>query len=75
MKRKVIFFFKVLEFLASDYRKKCVKEQCLSFDNGLKCTDSCKIDSCGNMRNNDEDKLDTISCNSDGEYDDLDIFI
>ena len=72
MKKKLIFLFKVLELLACGYRKKCVKGSCLCIDNGLKCIDSCKIDRCGNMRNNDEDKLVTISYDSDGEYDDFD---
>ena len=37
-------------------------------------TDSCKIDNCGNMRYNDEDESYTINSNSDGEYDDSDVY-
>ena len=56
MKRKLIFLFTVLELLDCAWRKDCVKGSCLYIDYRIKSANSCKINSCGNMRNNDEDE-------------------
>ena len=67
--------FKVLKLLACEWRKECVKASFLCVDNGINCANSCKINSFGNMQNNDEDESDAICCGSYGEYDDSDLLI
>ena len=42
--------------LVCDCRKRCTKGSCLCIDNRFEGTDSCNVDSCGNMQNNDEDE-------------------
>ena len=62
--------------MACDCRKECVRGSCLCIDNGFKCTDSCKNDSCDNMRR-DEDELSAYSeehSDDDDDYDDTDMF-
>ena len=64
----------MLELMACDCRSKCGKGLCLGIDKRIRFADSCRIDSFGNMQNNDEDESNIIKFDGDGEYDNSDIF-
>ena len=56
----------VLGFLSCKCMKNCQLPSCQCMVNGLKCTEACKLQTCGNMKD-DDDSLDSDSSDSDDE--------
>ena len=44
----------VLPFLSCDCKKKCVQEKCSCMQNGLKCTDLCRLKDCENAKSSED---------------------
>eukprot|EP00794_Sanderia_malayensis_P001475 gene1475-1633_t len=53
----------VLELLSCDCRRKCVRGSCECIDNGLKCTEACRLSDCGNFT----DDVDVLESNDSDE--------
>ena len=60
----------MLEFISCKCRKACQLPECECLKNGLPCTEECKLQSCSNMKDNEE-----IIMDSDEDLEDNDDFI
>ena len=60
----------VLEMMACRCKRVCKEGECVCLDKGLKCTPMCKLQNCGNMR--DEEVETTVDFESDDDEDDDD---
>ena len=47
----------VLAFLSCDCKKKCVQEKCCCMQNGLRCTDLCRLKDCENAKSSEDESL------------------
>ena len=55
----------VLELLSCKCSRMCKLPECCCMSNGLPCTDMCKLITCANQRNEDEDDSDAVGLNDE----------
>jgi len=60
----------VLEMMACQCKRVCKKGECGCIDNGLKCTPMCKLQTCENQRNEEDELEMTVDIESDCDDDD-----
>jgi hypothetical protein len=60
----------VMELLSCDCAKECVEETCLCLQNNQRCTYLCKLVTCSNQKDDDENNETDISEDSDDDESD-----
>lgn len=58
-----------MDLLSGDCRRKCIQGDCPCIDNGLRCTNACKLKECENMEDDSDVDDGDITDSSDSESD------
>ena len=59
----------VLEFMACKCTKQCNLPKCQCLSNGLKCSPACRLKTCGNMAEEDNDETASLDRSDDEDKD------